>query len=304
MLTPLINADRLANNLNIPLLYIKREDLHPFGSHKGRSIPLMIEKYASEGWKNFVISSSGNAALAAALFIKEYNTKNPQNKLYLKIYTGYKIDKEKFARLLQITYLPLNQKIKNFFLQIKPEIKIRQTLNPKQSAFLAEKNSKTKNLRQSIDDTALLGYEQLAKELSQLPNLSAVFIPTSSGTTAQGLYLGFEKSNLKPEIYIIQTPVCHPFVQNDLIETNSLAKAIVDKTARRKKEIANVLIQSGGEGLIVTDQELVSAEKIYKTFYPEDKISYNSLLSLAGLIQKLNAGKKFSGPVVCLFTGR
>ncbi|MDO9509841.1 MAG: PLP-dependent lyase/thiolase [Candidatus Magasanikbacteria bacterium] len=304
MITPLINADRLANNLEIPLLYIKREDLHPYGSHKGRSLPLMIEKYVAEGWQNFVISSSGNAALAAALFIKEYNIKNHHKKLHLKIYTGYKIDKTKFAHLLQITYLPLGQKIKNFFFQIKPEIKIRQTLNPKQSAFLAEKNSKTKNLRQSIDDTALLGYTQLAKELSQLPNLSAVFIPTSSGTTAQGLYQGFEKLNLKPEIYIIQTPTCHPFIQNDLTEKDSLAKAIVDKVGRRKKEITNILSLTNGEGLIVNNQELISAEKIYKTFYPADKISYNSLLSLAGLIQKINTGKKFSGPVVCLFTGK
>ncbi len=304
MLTPLINADRLATELSVPQLYIKHEDLHPYGSHKGRSIPLMIEKYASEGWQNFVISSSGNAALAAALFIKEYNAKNPQNKLHLKIYIGYKINKEKMARLLQVVALPLRKKIKNFFQRIKPDITIKQTLNSKQSAFLAEKNGKTKNLRQSIDDLALLGYEQLAKELALLPNLSAIFIPTSSGTTAQGLYLGFEKLNLKPEIYIIQTPACHPFVPSDLAEKTSLAKAIVDKTAHRQKEIAKILAQTGGEGLIVEDQELLAAEKIYKTFYPEDKPSYNSLLSLAGLMQKINAGKKFSGPVVCLFTGK
>ena len=93
MTTPLVNAENLAKNLTIPALYFKREDLHPYGSHKGRSIPKMIEKYTKEGWKNFTVSSSGNAALAAALYIKERNLKNPQDKLRLKIYIGYSIDK-------------------------------------------------------------------------------------------------------------------------------------------------------------------------------------------------------------------
>jgi len=116
MKTPLINAENLAKQLGLPALYFKREDLHPYGSHKGRSIPKMIEKYTTEGICDFVISSSGNAALAAALFIKEHNEKNPTNKLNLKIYIGYRIDKEKLARLLQVTRLPLLQKIKNLFI--------------------------------------------------------------------------------------------------------------------------------------------------------------------------------------------
>lgn len=304
MKTPLINAENLAKQLGLPALYFKREDLHPYGSHKGRSIPKMIEFYAKNGWKNFVISSSGNAALSAALFIKEYNEKNPQNKLYLKIYIGYKIDKEKLARLLQVTHLPLLQKIKNLFKGISPEIKIRQTLNPRQSAFLFEKNGKGKNLRQSTDDTSLLGYEELSEELSQIPNLEAIFIPTSSGTAAQGLYMGFNKKNLKPKIYPIQTTACHPFTENQIPSDPSLAKAIVDKIARRKPQITKLVKTNQGKVLVIRNSELLEAEKIYHSYFPNEKPSYNSLLSLAGLMQELKNEVTFSGAVICIFTGK
>ncbi len=304
MKTPLINAENLARQLGLPALYFKREDLHPYGSHKGRSIPKMIEKYTAEGVRDFVISSSGNAALAAALFVREYNEKNTVNKLNLKIYIGYKIDKEKLARLLQVTRLPLLQKIKNLFKGIKSEIKIHQTLNPRQSAFLAEKNNKGKNLRQSTDDTALLGYEDLSNELSQIPNLEAVFIPTSSGTTAQGLYLGFNKKNLKPKIYPVQTTACHPFAKNPIPEDPSLAKAIVDKIARRKPQIEEIIKNNLGKVLIITNSELLEAEKIYHSHFPNEKPSYNSLLSLAGLLQEIKNGTVFTGAVICLFTGK
>lgn len=304
MKTPLINAENLARELNIPALYFKREDLHPYGSHKGRSIPKMIEKYAAEGWQNFCISSSGNAALAAALFIKDYNAKNPAKPLTLKIYIGYKIDKEKLRRLLQVSSLPLWQKIKNFFLCKSPEIKIRQTINPRQSAFLFEKLKKGKNLRQSTDDLALLGYEELAQELALIKNLETIFVPTSSGTTAQGLYLGFKKLNLFPKIYVVQTTTCHPFAESEIIDEPSLAKAIVDKIARRKPYINELIKNNKGKVLVIKNSELLEAEKTYHGHFPNEKPSYNSLLSLAGLQQELQNGATFSGAVICLFTGK
>ncbi|HRY36403.1 MAG TPA: PLP-dependent lyase/thiolase [Candidatus Magasanikbacteria bacterium] len=304
MITPLVNAENLAKKLNIPALYFKREDLHPYGSHKGRSIPKMIEKYALEGWNDFVISSSGNAALAASLYIKEYNLQNPQNKLRLKIYIGYGIDKEKMTKLLQLAKTGIAEKIKNFFLFQKPEIKIHQTSNPKQNAFLCEKSGKGKNLRQSTDDNALLGYADLAHELAVIKNLSAIFIPTSSGTTAQGIFEEFNKLKSNPKIYVVQTTACHAFSDQIISDEPSFAKAIVDKTAKRKTQITELLRLSGGKALIINNSELLEAEKTYHSHFPNEKPSYNSLLSLAGLQQELKNGAIFPGAVVCLFTGK
>ena len=74
MITPQEKNDKIKKALKINAdLYFKREDKHPFGSHKGRSLPIMIARHIKSGWRDFVISSSGNAAIAAAHAIKKYN---------------------------------------------------------------------------------------------------------------------------------------------------------------------------------------------------------------------------------------
>src|SRR3989339_688976 len=150
MITPQTKHQKLAKILGLEVpLYFKREDLHPLESHKGRSIPLMVDTYVKQGYSNFVISSSGNAALAAGLYIKKYNQKH-KNKLSLQIFVGEKIDSFKLKTLKKV---------------LSKNITITQTKNPKQTSFQIDKSGEAKILRQSTDDIALLGYNQLAKEL-------------------------------------------------------------------------------------------------------------------------------------------
>ncbi len=297
MITPQQKANKIAKKIGLNTdLFLKREDLHPLGSHKGRSLPLMIEKYFGDGVRNFVISSSGNAALAAAKYISDHNSTHA-NKIKLEIFVGKNIDSAKWEILKQST-------------NHDPAISIAQVSNPKQSAFQREKNTNptsglVKNLRQSTDETALLGYEELARELAEIKNLSAVFIPTSSGTLAEGLYDGFQKLNINPQIHIVQTTACHPLVTNENIPTtlHSLAAAIVDKVAHRKNKILELLKNSRGNGWVATDPEIKNAiELIQQTEYID--ISPNSALALVGLELALASGQKFSGPVVCILTGR
>ncbi|MBU1935624.1 PLP-dependent lyase/thiolase [Patescibacteria group bacterium] len=338
MSTPLTQTKNLTKHLGLKFpVFFKREDLHPHGSHKGRSIPVMIEKYANEGIKNFAISSSGNAALAAALHIIERNKIN-SNKINLKIFVGKNIAEEKDTAL---------SLLKN------DQITVEQVSNPKQQAFQMEKSGLAKNLRQSTDDTALTGYEDLARELNkQLTNrlgpISAIFIPTSSGTTAQGLYLGFQKLKQNPQIHIIQTTACHPISniiarserhmfafgreqsrqrvviarseatkQSQSLSHNinppqsqvqpnnipSIASAIVDKVAHRKNAVAETIKNSQGFGWIATDEEITQAMDLVKQTEAIE-ISPNRALSIAGLIHAINAGWKFNGPIVCLLTGK
>src|SRR3989344_5618012 len=121
MLTPQPQAKKLAKALGLTAgLYLKREDLHPHGSHKGRSIPLMIQKYIQSGWENFCISSSGNAAISAAITVNEYNAKHTNSSLNLKIFVGKNIDSDK----LKIIKKLLNK-----------SVLLKKTDNPKQTAF-------------------------------------------------------------------------------------------------------------------------------------------------------------------------
>ena len=54
--TPLEAYPKLAKAIGVNELYFKREDLHPYGSHKGRSIPVMIDHYLKAGERRFAIA--------------------------------------------------------------------------------------------------------------------------------------------------------------------------------------------------------------------------------------------------------
>ncbi len=291
----------LATAIGVPEVWLKREDLHHFGSHKGRSIPYMIDHYWHKEQKTtFVISSSGNAALAAALYVQHHNKNNPNKQITLQILVGGKIPAEKLARLQALT---------------DTHITLQQVENPRQTAFQIDARGEATLLRQSTNDLALPGYAELAKELAAIPNLQAIFIPTSSGTTAQGLAHAFAHLEQKPQIHIVQTQAVHPIADSfrqPLCPTNaktipdpdtSLAGAIVDKVAPRKTSVTEAVLQSNGSGWIVSDQEIVFAQKIIKDTTGIE-VSTNSALSVAGLQQAVSyGGKKFTGAVVCLITG-
>src|SRR3989338_310192 len=168
MKTPQQSYPDLAQAIGVPELYFKREDLHKYGSHKGRSIPLMIKKYAKEGIADFVISSSGNAALAAIHATIAHNQNNPGKEIKLTVFVGAHIPKQKLDRLQSlIIYPPAGEAGHVSF------ITINQVEKPKQQAILLEKQGVAKHLRQSTDDTALEGYAELAEELNHIPNLNA-----------------------------------------------------------------------------------------------------------------------------------
>ena len=298
MKTPQPTFIELNNALGLDV-YLKREDEHKYSSHKGRSIPIMVKKYnKEEDITNFVISSSGNAAIAAIHTIQAHNKNNDKN-LTLKVFVGKNIDKQKLKVLQAII------EDKNIFLE--------QVERPKQAAFALDKESKAKNLRQSTDDNALTGYYELAEELNNIPNLQAIFVPTSSGTTAQGLGMAFDTipaskfgGQQHPQIHIVQTTSCHPIAENfdkkfENTET-SLATAIVDNIAHRKEKVIEQIKKSSGSGWIVTDEDLKNVVNMLEENC-KIKISYNSALSVAGLIKAMNSGWKFDGAVVCLITG-
>lgn len=291
MITPQEKQDSLALSFEIRELYFKREDLHPHGSHKGRSIPLMIEHYAKEGIQSFTISSSGNAAISAALAIQQHN-ENSDQKLSLQIYVGNNINAEKYSKIQALT---------------NEQIALTRVERPLQSLFALTQDGTVKGLRQSNDDVSLVGYETLAKELASIKNLKAVFIPTSSGTTAQALAQAFKVLGLHIEIHIVQTISCHPFADafTDVMQTEeeSIADAIVDRTALRREKLTELVRESDGGAYIANNEQIRSAIKI-----TEEKtglhLSPNSALSVAGLMQAVYTGKKWDGAVVCLITGK
>ena len=140
----------------------------------------------------------------------------------------------------------------------------------------------------------------------KIPDLIAVFIPTSSGTTAQALAEVFVKEQPTTQVHIVQTTACHP-IATALGATgedtdSSVAGAIVDNIAHRKLALVSVIEQTHGKGWIVNDEEIEAAQKLVKQTTNSD-ISPNSALSVAGLKKALESKIKFEGAVACVITG-
>jgi threonine dehydratase len=222
-MTPLEQYKELAEKIGVPNLYFKREDLHKYGSHKGRSIPFMIEYYYKKGDRKFAISSSGNAGLAGAKYAVEFNSKN-EDKIFLDIFVGANINEHKLQSLKQLE----SENSTNIRVLIKE--RPLQALNQAITEGY-------RSLRQSTDDIALSGYISLAQELSKQTKLGAVFIGTSSGTTAQALAQYFIENKIQAQVHIIQTSSCHPiadqFENYDGPQDKSIADAIVAQTTER-----------------------------------------------------------------------
>jgi threonine dehydratase len=297
MKTPQQPVPKLAKALGIPSLYLKREDLSPYGSHKGRSIPLMMKHYAKQEHRSsFTISSSGNAALAAIHAFHALSTNNPDLTLSLTVFVGANIPPHKHEALLHAA-------------QAHPEIQITQTDRPKQQAFLHAKETHSVLLRQSTDDLACEGYRSLAHELVKIEHLAAIFVPTSSGTTAEGIgkTLLEEKYTPCPELHIAQTPSCAPIAEllgatSVSQEEPSLAGAIVDRVAHRKQAVAEVVQATHGHAWICSNEQIQTAIALTKE-HADLTLSPNSALSIAALIDAIAAGKTWNGPVVCLICG-
>lgn len=297
-ITPLERYTELAKAIGASDVYFKREDLHPYGSHKGRSIPAMIAEHAETGDRRFAISSSGNAALAAALYVRDINkaAKKKQiatSALDLTMFISTRADVHKANKLKA--------------LEDGTNIRVLVKERPIQALTMAVKDG-MKSLRQSIDDTALIGYASLVEELaSQLNKIGAIFIGTSSGTTAQALAQGFMAKEMPVQIHIVQTSSCHPmsaaFEQYDGPHETSIAGAIVDTVAVRKPVLVPLIGKTGGRGWTVTNEEMQAAQAATLK-HTGLEISANSALSVAGLMQAVALGWEFpAGPVICMICG-
>lgn len=290
VITPTEHYPDLAKAIGLSDLYFKREDLHPYGSHKGRSIPQMIDHYYQNGDRHFAISSSGNAALAAILHVHKINSENT-DPIDLDIFVGNHIAPHKLAKIKSVA---IDSHI-NIFIKERPRQALTQAVN-----------EGVRSLRQSMDDEALVGYKTLAEELATIKNLGAVIIGTSSGTTAEALAEYFLNKNLPVQIHIVQTSSCHPmndaFETYDVTDERSDADAITDQIAHRKSKLIPLIKETGGYGWTASNDDIRSAQELVKE-HTGLSISTNSALSVVGAMQIVYRGFEVKGAVVCMICG-
>lgn len=267
--TPLIKIDNV---------YLKREDLNETGSAKDRAMVIQIKNLINKGFKNAVISSTGNAAISAAHFCR-------LNKLNLTIFVSPKISKNKFDLLKEsnseifISNQPISEAIK---------------FSKKNNNYL---------LRQSTDPTALTGYQEIGKELIQeLPNITSIFVPVGSGTTLLGIS---KSSNPSVKIYAVQPasncPLSKVFNPNFTPETENITDAISAKYLPLKSQIVSAIKKSQGTGLIIQNKEILEAQEMLRSNQIET--SLEGALAFAGVKKAAKNNLKIGDYPVVILTG-
>ena len=267
-------------------VYAKMERLNPTGTHKDRSLGPWILHYKKMGRNEFVISSSGNSAVSAAKYCDEIGA-------VLHIFVGEKTDESKLAKI---------RARENVFLNISK--------TPMKDAVRFSKERGLINLRSSKDDLALEGYKPIAYELQkELPRVDNIFVPTSSGTTLEGIYLGFKDMGGRlPAFFAVQTAKLHPiagYFDKDFVnEDSSYATAIVDSIAYRRDRIKKIAKETGGGGFVISNKYLEDARKVLlKTGFKAFDAGWQSILSFAGFLKREKQGQTQKGIVsVCIFT--
>lgn len=267
--TPLIKLENV---------YLKREDLNETGSAKDRAMIFQIENLKKQGFKTAVISSTGNAAISAAHFCH-------LNQIDLTIFVSPKINKSKFDLIKKdggqifITDQPISESIK---------------FSKKNHAYL---------LRQSTDPSALIGYQEIGKELmNELPQITSIFVPVGSGTTLLGISQALPSS---VKIYAVQPasncPLSKFFDSDYQPETENITDALSAKYLPLKSQIISAIKNSGGTGLIIQNNEILEAQKILDS--NEIKTSLEGALAFAGYKKAIKNNLNIGSYPVVILTG-
>lgn len=285
--TSLEENKKLGKILGLESILLKREDHNPTGSHKDKGLTFQISAHLQEGEKEFVISSSGNSSISAINLLKNRDEK-------LHVFLSENISDEKFSRLKKI--VPNLKKKNTEFANLS----FYFTKKPLSKAFLFAKENNLIFLRGSTDKYGHEGFKTIGYEIEG-EDFDSIFIPTSSGTTAKGIYEGL---NFKKPFHIVQTTKVNTLVEEfdkDYEKSqDSIANSIVDRVGHRKVDVKKIIEETNGTGWIISDKEIMQAQEILKREGIET--SNESALTIAGVKKAKEKGWEIKKPL-CIFTG-
>ena len=267
--TPLVKLDDF---------YLKREDENPTGSAKDRALPSQIENLKKHGFKNAVISSTGNAAISAAHFCQ-------QNNIQLTIFLSPQISKQKLSLLKKYNH--------EIILSPKP---ISQAIK-----FSKANNSYL--LRQSTDPVSLIGYSQISTELmSQIPQITSIFIPIGSGTTLLGLSQKLPKTVKIFGAQSAANPTISKFFDSNFTnEKRLITDALSVKFLPNKNKIIKTIKNSNGFSFTLQNRQIVDTNALLQS--KNIITSLEGALSLAAYQKAIKNNYPIGNSPVILLTG-
>ncbi|MHB1575567.1 MAG: PLP-dependent lyase/thiolase [Candidatus Dormibacteria bacterium] len=257
--TPLQEAPELAAALGVPGLRLKREDLSPTGSHKARSLGLLVSDLLARGQDQAVISSSGNAAVAAAAYARE---------------AGIKV-------LCLIS--PLTPRVKLEAILEQP-VTVVASSQPVVLLHHASTSWGLVDLRASTNPLGPAAYRGIAAELAESGPWLAVFTFANSGATALGIHRGFQlMGEPQPQLHVVEGwpggEMTRPWYRD---AEEHLPSGVGDLGTRRSRlapAVRRAMRQSGGRGWRVSREEMEAVREQAASLRPGT--SWEGLAALA-----------------------
>ncbi|MFC1856356.1 pyridoxal-phosphate dependent enzyme [Thermodesulfobacteriota bacterium] len=266
-------------------IILKREDENPTGSHKARALSYQVSYYNSNGHKRLLISSSGNAAIAAAKYCSLAG-------IQLMSFVDKRTDAGKLLELKSTG---------------QPVIFCKKPIN---FAKYASRIFDIPNLRPSHDDLSIEPYKSIAFELFDEfdDKIDAVFMFPTSASSLIGMVKGYlqlrdELALIKsvPKVIAVQTgnitSIARSFCEDAAGEDVSVAGALGVKVTARTKEAVEHIRALGGSAIIVSADDIREAD---------------SILRDAGIVTSMEGAACVAGAkrlkeyknVVCILSGR
>ncbi|MDE2001338.1 MAG: threonine synthase [Patescibacteria group bacterium] len=288
--TPLIPVPALADRLGGGFeLYVKYEGLNPSGSFKDRGMVAAVSEAVGAGAKTIICASTGNTAASAAAYAARAGIRA------IVLIPGGKVARGKLAgaamygaQIIQIDgsfdeALKLVREITD-----KMPIALVNSLNP----YRLEGQKS--------------GAFELCDALGSAPDL--VCIPVGNAGNITAYHMGFTQYHeLKktgiPSFIGVQAAGAAPLVLGHVVEhPETVATAIRIGNPARGDQALNVIKETNGKMLSVSDDDILAAQKLLagQGIWVEPA----SAAGLAGLIAEVNAGRDVRGKrVVLICTG-
>jgi threonine synthase len=252
--TPLLRCPRIGRRLGFPDLWIKDESANPTGSFKARGLSAAITRARAGGVRAFVIPTAGNAGVAAAAYSARAGLK-------VRVYAPRSTPP---AILAQVVSFGGELRL------LDGHIGDCGRAAGEWSIESGAMDLSTLREPYRIEGKKTLGLE-LAMQLGWvLP--SAIIYPTGGGTGLIGMWKAFEElrqagwiNDPGPRMYTVQSSGCAPIVRAFATGADratpwqgawTIASGLRVPAPLGDRLILQVLLQSGGDAVAVSDEDL------------------------------------------------
>ena len=258
-MTPLLKAERLGKQLGLHHLYIKDESLNPTASFKARGMAVAVSMAKELGATKLAVPSAGNAAGALAAYAA---------KAGLEAFIFMPKDTPK-ANIIECRQTGANVTlIDGLITDCGQIVSDRKT---------AEGWFDVSTLKEPyrVEGKKTMGYE-LAEQFGwQLPDV--ILYPTGGGTGLIGMWKAFDEmermgwiGSQRPRMISVQAEGCAPIVRAfeaglksgaEIAKAHTIASGLRVPRAIGDFIMLDILRQSRGRAIAVTDEDLLSAVK-------------------------------------------